>query len=50
MTTETRVKLQIVDADGHFVEPNDLRPYIDPKWRDQAPYRIPGNRQRLGRP
>ena len=43
MTTETRVKLQIVDADGHFIEPNDLRPYIDPKWRDQAPHRIPGN-------
>lgn len=28
----------VIDADGHYVEvPDDLRPYVDPAFRDQAP-------------
>lgn len=38
MTTQTRVKLRVVDADGHYLEPPFAIPqYIDPKYRDVAP-------------
>ena len=38
MTTETEIKLKIVDADGHYLEPAfELPDYIEPKYRDAAP-------------
>ena len=38
MTTETKVNLRNVDADGHYVEPPFAIPeYIEPKYRDAAP-------------
>ena len=40
MTTEAKIELKVVDADGHYMEPQDLRPYIEPKYRDVAPHRI----------
>ena len=40
MTTEAKIKLKTVDADGHYMEPQDLRPYIEAKYRDVAPHRI----------
>ena len=33
------VTYNVVDADGHVLEPPDLvQRYIDPAFRDQAPY------------
>ena len=40
MPTEAKIELKVVDADGHYMEPQDLRPYIEPKYRDVAPHRI----------
>ena len=40
MTTEAKIRLKVVDADGHYMEPQDLRPYIEAKYRDVAPHRI----------
>ena len=40
MTTEAKIKLKVVDADGHYMEPQDLRPYIEAKYREVAPHRI----------
>ncbi len=40
MTVERKVKLQVVDADGHFIEPMSLAEYIEPKYRDVAPRRV----------
>ena len=41
MTTETRVKTKVVDADGHYLEPPyALVDYIDPKFKDRAPHII----------
>ena len=38
MTTETRIKTKIVDADGHYLEPPYAIPdYIEPKYKDVAP-------------
>ena len=39
MTTETKIQLKVVDADGHYHEPMDgtLVDYIDPRYRDMAP-------------
>ncbi|MEE9284191.1 MAG: hypothetical protein V3V35_00520, partial [Dehalococcoidia bacterium] len=44
MTTETRVKLKIVDADGHYLEPPFALPeYIEPRYRDRAPRIVRGD-------
>jgi uncharacterized protein len=33
----------VIDADGHILEPLDLRDnYIDPKFRDRAPRIVKG--------
>ena len=38
MTTETKVKTRIIDADGHYLEPAFALPdYIEPEFRDLAP-------------
>src|SRR5438876_10134977 len=38
MTTATRVKTFVVDADGHVLEPpTALVDYIDPAFKDRAP-------------
>ena len=38
MTTETKVKTRIIDADGHYLEPAFALPdYMDPEFRDLAP-------------
>src|SRR5207237_5844542 len=43
MPTETAIKLEVVDADGHYVEPPQAMPeYIEAKYRDVAPRRVVG--------
>ena len=38
MTTQTKIKLEVVDADGHYLEPPFAIPdYIEPKYKDVAP-------------
>ena len=52
MTTQTRTKLKIVDADGHYMEPADMRPWVEGKYKDVAPHRVvdeDGNLQWGGR-
>ena len=42
ITEMNMVTYNVVDADGHVLEPPDLvQRYIDPAFRDQAPYRWP---------
>src|SRR5207302_3716314 len=39
MTTATRVKTYVVDADGHVLEPpTALVDYVDPAYKDRAPH------------
>ena len=40
MTTQGRVKLKVVDADGHYMEPEDLRPWVEGKFKEVAPHRV----------
>ena len=52
MVVESRVDLKVVDADGHYLEPEDLSDYIDPKWKDVAPRTVTlpdGSRREEGR-
>ncbi|NQZ96561.1 MAG: amidohydrolase [Myxococcales bacterium] len=33
-------ELRVIDADGHYMEPRDLRPYVERKYRDRAPHLV----------
>ena len=38
MTTDTKVKTRIIDADGHYLEPAFALPdYIEPEYKEYAP-------------
>ena len=42
MTTEAKVKLKVVDADGHYMEPpSGLAPWIEDRYKDVAPFLDP---------
>ena len=40
MTIDSKVKLNVVDADGHYIEPADLTPYMEERYRADAPRRV----------
>ncbi len=53
MVAKVQVKLNVVDADGHYLEPFEgLENYIEPKYKDVAPRvvtRSDGSREWVGR-
>ena len=42
MATEAKVKLKVMDADGHYMEPpSGLAPWIEHRYKDVAPFLDP---------